>query len=69
MSDGDPRPVPRWRASVPRLSRFAVEHLLLLPLGYTSNNAFRVRQQMHANMLLHLIRDLRKDLPAIMPAG
>src|SRR4029453_2582058 len=23
----------RWRASVPRLSRFAVEHLLLLPLG------------------------------------
>src|SRR5829696_3550230 len=23
----------RWRASVPRLSQFAVEHLLLLPLG------------------------------------
>jgi hypothetical protein len=28
-----PRRIRRWRAAVPRLSRFAVEHLLLLPLG------------------------------------
>src|SRR6185436_11002925 len=27
------RRIRRWRSSVPRLSRFAVEHLLLLPLG------------------------------------
>jgi NhaA family Na+:H+ antiporter len=32
MSDAARRR-PRWRGSVPRLSRFAVEHLLLLPLG------------------------------------
>ena len=32
MSD-DSRRIPVWRASVPRLSAFAVEHLLLLPLG------------------------------------
>jgi NhaA family Na+:H+ antiporter len=32
VSDQAPR-APVWRASVPRLSRFAVEHLLLLPLG------------------------------------
>jgi NhaA family Na+:H+ antiporter len=32
VSEDTPRP-PIWRASVPRLSRFAVEHLLLLPLG------------------------------------
>jgi len=29
----DSRRIPVWRASVPRLSAFAVEHLLLLPLG------------------------------------
>ena len=29
----DSRRIPAWRASVPRLSEFAVEHLLLLPLG------------------------------------
>jgi hypothetical protein len=29
----DTRRLPVWRASVPRLSQFAVEHLLLLPLG------------------------------------
>jgi Na+:H+ antiporter, NhaA family len=28
-----PRTTPGWRAAVPRLSRFAIEHLLLLPLG------------------------------------
>ena len=28
-----PRRIHAWRAAVPRLSRFAVEHLLLLPLG------------------------------------
>ena len=28
-----PQRMPGWRAAVPRLSRFAVEHLLLLPLG------------------------------------
>ncbi len=28
-----PRSTPGWRATVPRLSRFALEHLLLLPLG------------------------------------
>jgi len=27
------RSIPGWRATVPRLSRFAFEHLLLLPLG------------------------------------
>ena len=27
------RSVPAWRAAVPRLSQFALEHLLLLPLG------------------------------------
>jgi Na+:H+ antiporter, NhaA family len=27
------RSIPGWRATVPRLSRFALEHLLLLPLG------------------------------------
>src|SRR5580765_2383449 len=32
-SDDISRRIPVWRASVPRLSRFAVEHLLLLPLG------------------------------------
>jgi NhaA family Na+:H+ antiporter len=33
--EGTPRArrIRRWRSSVPRLSRFAVEHLLLLPLG------------------------------------
>jgi NhaA family Na+:H+ antiporter len=33
MSAESPRPARRLRAAVPRLSRFAVEHLLLLPLG------------------------------------
>jgi Na+:H+ antiporter, NhaA family len=28
-----PRSVPAWRAAVPRLSQFILEHLLLLPLG------------------------------------
>ena len=32
-SHGRGRRMRRWRASVPRLSQFAVEHLLLLPLG------------------------------------
>jgi len=33
--EGTPRArrIRRWRASVPRLSQFAIEHLLLLPLG------------------------------------
>jgi NhaA family Na+:H+ antiporter len=29
----DTRHIPGWRAAVPRLSQFALEHLLLLPLG------------------------------------
>jgi NhaA family Na+:H+ antiporter len=29
----DPRRIRRWRSAFPRLSQFAVEHLLLLPLG------------------------------------
>jgi hypothetical protein len=29
----DTRRLPVWRASVPRLSQFAVEQLLLLPIG------------------------------------
>jgi hypothetical protein len=41
-------------------------HLFLLPAYYTRDNASLVLQRVHANMLLHLIRDLRQDLPALL---
>jgi hypothetical protein len=42
-------------------------HLLLLPWSYTSSGMFRVNHAVQANMLLHLIRDLRRDLPRWFP--
>jgi len=33
VTEAPPRRIRRWRATFPRLSRFALEHLLLLPLG------------------------------------
>jgi hypothetical protein len=41
-------------------------HLFLLPAYYTQDNAGLVLQRMHANMLLHLIRDLKQDLPQLL---
>lgn len=41
-------------------------HLFLLPAAYTQDNASLVLQRMHGNMLLHLIRDLRRDLPELL---
>jgi len=41
-------------------------HLFLLPAYYTQDNASLVLQRMHANMLLHLVRDLKQDLPQLL---
>ena len=44
-------------------------HLFLLPGFYTSDGVHAVMQRIHGNMLLHLIRDLRQDLPTLVPAS
>lgn len=42
-------------------------HILLLPWFYTDHSASRVYRDIQANMLMHVISDLRKDLPQILP--
>ena len=41
-------------------------HLLLLPGYYTKDSLPLVLQRVHTNMLLHLIRDLKQDLPLLL---
>lgn len=44
-------------------------HLFLLPGYYTKDSLPLVLQRVHGNMLLHLIRDLKQDLPQLLPAA
>jgi hypothetical protein len=46
----------------------AWSHILLLPLLWTRRDLHGVRHAVSTDMLLHLVRDLRRDLPALVAA-